>query len=55
MSAAFGKMAVLLTSKAKQMYGGQISNHIWQILGERKNTAAIISALKIVPKGYILV
>ncbi len=50
---AFGKMALLLTSKAKQKYAGQISSHIWQNL--TANEATIKTTFGVVPKGYILV
>jgi len=50
---AFGKMALLLTSKAKQKYAGEICSHIWQNLTAKET--AIRAKFGVVPKGYILV
>jgi len=50
---SFGKMSLLLTSKAKQVYAGQTSVRIWQNL--TANEATIKATLGVVPKGFILV
>ena len=46
-------MALLLSSKARQVYAGQTSATIWQTL--TTNEGVIKNALGVTPKGYILV
>jgi len=52
----FGKMFLLLSSKAKQAYAGEICQFVSQTLATSTNKATIKAGLSgAVPKGYILV